>query len=111
VACCAIGWGEIVATLHRHLREKRLTQREFQLLAAQVQADVRAGLWSLLPVTSAIIEAQAERIRRLPDRVFVRAADALHLTCAVEAGLQEIYSSDRHLVAASPYFGLKAVTL
>ena len=33
------------------------------------------------------------------------------LTCAAEAGLKELYSSDRHLVAAAPHFGLQPVTL
>ncbi len=47
----------------------------------------------------------------LPRTVFLRAADALHLACAEEAGLHEIYSSDRHLIAAAPHFGLRAVTL
>ena len=47
----------------------------------------------------------------LPADVFVRAADALHLACAGEAGLHEVYSSDRHLVAAAPHFGLRPVTL
>lgn len=111
IACCAIGWGEVIAALHRHFREKRLTFREFQLLTAQVEADVRAGLWISLPVTSALVEAQAHRMMKLTDRLFLRAADALHLTCAVENGLKEIYSSDRHLMAAAPYFGLKAINL
>ena len=111
LACCAVGRGEVVATFHRHFREKRITQREFRQLAAQVEADLDAGLWTALPVTSALVEAQARRMATLPANVFLRAADALHLACAVEAGLQEVYSSDRHLVAAAPHFGLRAVTL
>jgi len=46
LACCAIGRGEVVATFHRHFRERRLTQREFRLLAAQVEEDVSSGLWT-----------------------------------------------------------------
>ncbi len=111
LACCATGWGEVVAALHRHFREKRLTQREFRLIAAQVGVDVDAGLWMSLPVTSSLVAAQARRMAALPGSVFLRAADALHLTCAAEAGLGEIHSSDRHLVAAAPHFGLKAVIL
>jgi hypothetical protein len=44
LACCATGRGEVVATFHRHFREKRLTQRKFRQLAAQVEADLDAGL-------------------------------------------------------------------
>ena len=111
LACCATGRGEVVATFHRHFREKRLTQREFRQLAAQVEVDLDAGLWTALPVTSSLIEAQASRMVALPRDVFLRAADALHLACAAEAGLHEVYSSDRHLVAAAPHFGVRAVTL
>ena len=64
-----------------------------------------------MPVTSSLVEAQAHRMATLPAIVFLRAADAMHLACAVEAGLHEVYSSDRHLVAAAPHFGLRAVTV
>jgi len=59
LACCAIGRGEVVATFHQHFRERRLTQREFRLLAAQVEEDVSSGLWTELPVTGALVEARA----------------------------------------------------
>ena len=111
LACCATGRGEVVATFHRHFCEKRLTRREYRQLAAQVEVDLDAGLWTALPVTSSLIEAQAHRMAALPADVFLRAGDALHLACAAEAGLREVYSSDRHLVAAAPHFGLRPVTL
>lgn len=110
IACCVIGWGEVLATLHRHLRERRLTGTEFRLLAAQIEADVELGLWTQLPVTPSLIESQARRMTSLPAEVFLRSADALHLTCAAEAGLKQFHSSDRHLVAAAPHFGLEAIT-
>lgn len=111
LASCAIARGEVLATFHRHLREGRLTQSEFRQLAAQVEVDLEAGLWTALPVTSLLIEAQARRIAGLPAAVFLRAADALHLECAAMAGMAEIYSSDRHLIAAAPHFGLRPVVL
>jgi predicted nucleic acid-binding protein len=107
LACCAVGRGEVVATFHRHFRERRLTQREFRQLAAQVEADLEAGVWTALPVTSSVVEAQARRMAALPASVFLRAADALHLACAAEAGLHEVYSSDRHLVATARTSGCR----
>ena len=53
----------------------------------------------------------AQRFRALPFTTFLRAADALHLTCAVEEGCTAIHTSDRHMNAAAPAFGLQAVTL
>jgi len=44
---------------------------------------------------------------RLPRSVFLRAADALHLTCAREHGLHEIYTNDRHMSVAARYFRLR----
>jgi predicted nucleic acid-binding protein len=109
--CSAIGWGEVIATLHRHLRDKLLTREEFQRLSEQVASDVGHGLWKSIPVTHELMEARTRYMMKLPDSVFLRAADALHLTTAAEAGLHEIFSSNRQLCAAAQHFGLTAVTL
>jgi predicted nucleic acid-binding protein len=47
----------------------------------------------------------------MPRTVFLRAADALHLTCAQEHGVPEIYTNDRHMVAAARHFRLKPMTV
>ena len=51
------------------------------------------------------------KISQLPSTVFLRAAAPLHLTCAAEEGGTAIHTSDRHMTAAAPAFGLQAVTL
>jgi hypothetical protein len=51
------------------------------------------------------------RLAALPLDVACRAADALHFTCVVEEGFGEIYSNDRHLLAAAAYFGLTGEAL
>lgn len=43
----------------------------------------------------------------LPATAYLRAADAVHLVSALEAGFTEIWSNDRHLLAAAAYFGLQ----
>lgn len=48
----------------------------------------------------------AARYSRLAGHVFLRAADALQLACAAAHGFTEVYSNDRHFLAAAPLFGL-----
>ena len=42
-----------------------------------------------------------------PRDVFLRTGDAVHLLSAREHGLLEIYSNDRHLLAAAPHVGMR----
>ena len=47
----------------------------------------------------------------LSPEVSLRAADALHLMCAKLAGLEEIFTNDRHRLAASGFVGLRGRNL
>src|SRR2546430_747847 len=42
----------------------------------------------------------------MPATVFLRTGDAIHLTTAQDLGESEIWSNDRHLLAAAKHFGL-----
>lgn len=53
----------------------------------------------------------AARFADLPPDAFLRAADALHLACASEHGFAEVWSNDRHFLAAAPHFELQARNL
>lgn len=108
IACCEYGRLELVTSFHRHFREGFLTRRQHQLVLRQLESDDVSGVWMWLGVTADLLCKTAAKVSSLGSAVFVRAGDALHLTCAAENGLAEIYSNDRHLLAAAPHFGLRA---
>ena len=111
VACCRLGRVETLSVFHRKLREQIVTTTGYKHLCEQFESDCRAGLWQWLPMSAALLEDTVSRVRQLPASVFLRAGDAIHLTCAKDRGLQEIHSNDRHLLAAAPHFGLKGVNI
>jgi len=43
---------------------------------------------------------------RSPD-LFLRTADAVHLATAQQIGESDVWTNDRHMLAAAPYFGLR----
>jgi predicted nucleic acid-binding protein len=99
---------ELACVLRRHVREGGLDARQARHLHALFAEDVQAGVWSLVPVSDQILTAVERRLAALRRRdVFLRAGDAVHLATAAGAGFREIWSSDRHLLAAARVFGLK----
>ena len=62
-------------------------------------------------MNESLLSAVKELIRRLDRKVYIRTNDAIHLVCARENGFKEIYSNDRHLLAASKSFAIKGVNV
>ena len=106
IACCEIGKVELAAVFHRHLREKRLNARQYGVVMRQFASDLDQGLWTWLPLTAPVLSFAQKRYEDLPTKVFLRAADAMHLCCAAENGFDEIFTNDRHMLAACSAFGL-----
>lgn len=79
---------------------------ECQQMARWFLEDVDAGFWVLIPVSEAILRRVSLVVGPAPANLFVRAGDALHLVTAQDLGEQEVWTNDRHLLAAAPYFGL-----
>jgi hypothetical protein len=111
IGCLLIGKAEVVAVFHRKLREGIVDGNGFHLLCDQFESDCASGLWQWRPVDDELLRCSTARFRGLWATTFLRAADGLHLTCAAEAGCTAIHTSDRHMIAAAPAFGLQAVTL
>ena len=108
---CELARLEFSCILLRQRRERHLTQRHVTAILRDFARDEDAGVWHWLPMTATVIAAAQERIRGLPGDVFVRAGDALHLTCAHESGFHEVYTNDRHMLAAARHFGVKGIDL
>ncbi len=106
---CEHGRLEFMTTLKRHQREGGLTSVQLKLIWQKLEGDVAGGLIRFLPLSTPLIERACEQVAALPPSVYLRAADALHLACAQDAGLKQIHSHDRHLLAAARHFGLKGV--
>lgn len=107
--CAVHGRLELVSAFKRHQREGALSASRFRALIRQMEEDETSGLVAWLPVAEELVVAACRQVAALPSSVFLRAADALHLACAAEAGLKQIYSHDRHLLAAAPHFKLKGI--
>ena len=107
VACCGYGRVELVSVFHRNFREGRLTRTKWNLILRQFDLDESNQLWTWLPVTPDLLEKAAGRFRTLSASTYLRAADALHLACAAEHHYRELFSNDRHLLAAAALFGLR----
>ena len=111
IACAAIARLEVASVFHRKLREGFVTAAVHHELCLQFSDDIDSGTWVLLPVTEALLIRAQIAYQTLPATLFLRSADCLHLCAALKAGFKEIYSNDRHLLAAAPHFGLRPINV
>lgn len=110
-ASCLHAMAEVASVFHRKLREGNIPQEDFDFFCAQFESDCEAGLWTWLPMPESLVQSVRRKMSKLAPTTFIRAADALHLMCAEAEGCTAIHTSDRHMKAAAPAFGLDAVTL
>jgi predicted nucleic acid-binding protein len=107
VHCSALGRVEVSTALHRKLREGFLGRAAFREVIRQFEQDCAHGLWTWIPVTSAVLAATVTVIHSVPASVFLRAVDAIHLACTRESGFREVYTGDRHMAGAAEYFRVR----
>lgn len=111
LSCAEHGRLEFFSAVRRHVREGRLRPSDATGVFRRLEADEALGLWNWLPVGGDLIRETCRRIATMPAEVPLRSADALHLACAASGGFREVYSHDRHLLAAASYFGLSGIDL
>ena len=106
IVCCIHGYAEAIAAFHRKFREGAVSAKSFSLLLSQFLADDADGAFAWLAVSPVVLTRLAAVYKTLPPASHLRSADAIHLACAAEFGLTEIYSNNNRLLSASNYFGL-----
>lgn len=98
---------ELAATLMRHVREASLSPPQAATLQRDFESDVASQVWTLISMTDAFLLRVGQRVISIAPGTYLRAGDAIHLCAAAEGGFAEIWSNDRHLLAAAPVFGLQ----
>ena len=109
LASCELARIEFASILKRHVRERHITRREMSAVLREFEEDEGNGVWHWYAITSALVERARRTVLLLPSAMFIRSGDALHLTCAEEHGFREVYTNDRHMLAAARHFRLKGV--
>jgi len=97
---------EFHAVLHRRMREGVSSPKDAHELALRFSEHMREGLWNLIPVTEALLRRTSALMVSGPRDIFIRTADAVHLTTAHEIGEPAVWTNDRHMLAAASYFGI-----
>ena len=103
----ALSIAEVACVFHRHVREGTLKSKTATQVRDAFLEDIESNTWILVPVTNIILRRVEAMARTLPSSTFLRAGDAIHVVSAVEAGFHEIWTNDRHLLAAAARFGLQ----
>jgi predicted nucleic acid-binding protein len=111
VACSLHGYAEVVSVMHRKFREGSLTAAHYRQTLEQFTVDCGEDAYRWLPLAPAVNDRVKKAYEKLPRKIFLRASDALHLACAAENNLPEVYSNDHRLLAAARHFGLHGVDI
>jgi len=97
---------EMACVFQRQMREFKMPRSEAVRARDFFLADIQDGVWSLIPISDGFLFRAELLISTVRGSLYLRAGDAVHLVSAQEAGFTEIWSNDRHMLAAAPAFGL-----
>ena len=92
---------EFRAVLHRRLREGVTSPSDARDLASRFSEHIEDGLWNLIPVGEALLRRASALMVSAPRDLFLRTADAVHLTTAHEIREPDVWTNDRHMLATT----------
>lgn len=98
---------EVACVFHRYIRDGALRPERAAELRGLFLDDLKNEVWALIPVTDQLLHRVEVFTRSLPASCYIRAGDAIHLVSAIEYGFDEVWTNDRHLLAAASRLGLK----
>jgi len=84
---------EFHAVLHRRMREGASSPSDARELASRFAQHIEDGLWNLVPVTEALLRRTSALMVSGPRDLFIRTADAVHLTTAHEIGERVVWTT------------------
>ena len=102
----AICIAEMACLAHRKVREGPIAPADADIRRDLFLDDVKQGIITALPVTERLLRRVEAATRALPSTCYIRTFDALHLVTAADSGFTELWTNDRHMLAAAPHFGL-----
>ena len=90
------------------LAHRKVRKHPANRLDAEIRQNLflNSGVITPVPVTERLLRRVETAARALPDACYLRTCDALHLVTAAGLGLVEVWTNDRHMLAAKPHFGL-----
>ena len=89
------------------MREGASSPGDARELARRFSEHIEGGLWNLIPVNEALLRRTSALMVSAPRDLFIRTADAVHLATAHEIGESDVWTNDRHMLAAASHFGLR----
>lgn len=102
---------ELMGVFHRRLRERKWSREVFLTVVRQFSTDEAGGYWTWVPLDGAIVEQVVRTYGSLPEDVFLRTADCLHLVTALRHGFSEIHTHDTQQRNGAGALGLTAVAI
>jgi len=102
---------EMATVFLRKPQEKAYPDADLAESRAQFADELNVGAVSLPPLNEAVMQRLEFVIQNALRGAFLHTADALHLACASDASFAEVYSNDRHFMAAASLFGLRGINV
>ncbi len=94
---------ELISTLCRLVREKKLTKSVYRKLRSDAIADLADA--DICQITSGVVDTAVPLLETHP----LRSADALHVGCAIAVQPDVFVSADRRQLSAAKKTGLKTI--